>query len=119
MTDSIFLYQILPQYARLVYHIFRMKESSFSDLIQRAKEYLPKFYYTGFRGSFTTFGLPVVTHGNAAILKSYKIPERNGTYLIKQVVTDFGLGGIRQKINIHLRIDKGFTQDQLNAGVAG
>lgn len=88
-----------------------------ADLIKRAKEYLPKVYYTGFKGDFTTFGQPTVTHGNAAIIRDRVIPERNGTYLIKQVTTTFGTGGLRQKIATHLRIDQGFTASELNAGI--
>jgi hypothetical protein len=88
-----------------------------ADLLKRAKEYLPKFYYTGFRGTFTAFGQPTVTHGNCAIIRDRVIPERSGTYLIKQVSTSFGFGGIRQKIYLHLRIDTGYTQEQLNAGI--
>lgn len=91
-----------------------------AQLIDRARKYLPKLYYTGFRGSITTFGLPAVTHGNQGILRDRRIPERDGTYLIKQVATDFGLDiGIRQKITFHLRTDQGFTVSDLNAGVAG
>lgn len=89
------------------------------QLIDRAKKHLPKFYYTGFRGSFDTFGQPTVTHGNAAIIRDNKIPERNGTYLIKQVTTKFGVQGFRQKIALHTRIDQGFTISDLNAGVTG
>lgn len=87
-------------------------------LIQKAKEYLPKFYYTGFKGSFVTFGQPSVKHGDAAIIRDSVIPERNGTYLIKEVTKNMSLiGGYKQTILLHLRIDKGFTQDQLNAGI--
>lgn len=86
-------------------------------LIKKAKEYLPKFYYTGFKGSLVTFLQPFVRHGDAAIIRDKVLPERNGTYLIKQVTTTFGLSGGRQTIQLHLRIDQGYTQDQLNAGL--
>jgi hypothetical protein len=88
-----------------------------AELLKRAKEYLPKFYYTGFRGSFTTFIIPQVKHGNAAILRNKVIPEMSGTYLIKQVTTKFGMQGNRQEVMTHIRIDQGYTQDQLNAGI--
>lgn len=91
--------------------------TSEADLIKKATEYLPKFYYTGFKGSFLAFLQPYVRHGDAAIIRDKTLPEKNGTYLIKQVTTTFGLQGCRQNINLHLRIDKGYTQDQLNAGL--
>lgn len=88
-----------------------------ADLLKRAKEYLPKFYYTGFRGSFVTFAFPFVRHGNSVILRNKVIPEMAGTYLIKQVQTRFGMQGHRQNIMLHIRIDQGYTQSQLNAGI--
>lgn len=89
-----------------------------ADLTKRAKEYLPKFYYTGFKGSFTTFGQPAVKHGDGAIIQDPIIPERDGTYLVKQVTISWGVNlGIKQKVLLHLRIDKGYTQEQLNAGI--
>ena len=87
------------------------------ELTQRAKEYLPKFYYTGFKGMFTTFGRPFIRHGDAVIIRDNMLPERNGTYLVKQVVTSFGTGGLRQKILLHVRIDKGYTVQQINSGL--
>jgi hypothetical protein len=87
------------------------------QLLKRAKDYLPKFYYTGFRGAFVTFIIPQVNHGNAVILRNKAIPEMEGTYLVKQVKTTFGMQGNRQDIMLHLRIDQGYTQDQLNSGI--
>jgi|SRR6185369_2533937 len=87
------------------------------ELLQRALAAFPKFYYTGYRGSFTTFGLPFVKHGDAVIIEDNVFPERNGTYLVKQVTTTFGLSGLRQNILVHLRIDQGYTTSQLNAPI--
>lgn len=87
-------------------------------LIQKAKEYLPKVYYTGFKGSFISLGIPSMRHGDGVVLRDNQIPERNGTYLIKEVTKAMSnTGGYRQTIMLHIRIDKGFTQDQLNAGI--
>lgn len=94
--------------------------TNFDVLIQKAKEYLPNFYYTGFKGSFRAMGQPSMRHGDGVILQDNVIPERNGTYLIKEVTKTMSLsGGYKQNIMLHLRIDKGFTQDQLNAGIYG
>lgn len=86
-------------------------------VVQKAEEYLRKFYYTGFRGDFETFGQPQLRHGDAVITNDNVLPERNGTYLIKQVHTTFGINGIKQKVTVHLRIDTGFTVQQINAGL--
>ncbi len=91
--------------------------TSLAYLTKKAQEYLPKFYYTGFKGAFTTFGQPMMRHGDAAILVDKIQTERSGTYLIKQVSTSFGMGGFKQKILLHLRIDKGYTVEQINAGL--
>ena len=89
-----------------------------SYLESKAKEYLPKFYYTGWRGSFTTFGYPVVRHGDILSIQDNVIQERSGDYLVRQVSTKFGLStGIRQTIMLHLRTDQAYTQSQLNAGI--
>jgi hypothetical protein len=87
------------------------------QLIDAAMNHFNKNYYTGFRGGFTTFGLPYVRHGDAAQIQDKVIPERDGVYLIKQVSTSFGLHGLRQHVLLHLRIDKGYTVAQLNAGI--
>lgn len=87
------------------------------QILKRAMDYFPKFYYTGFRGSFNTFIFPSVKHGNAAIIKNKVIPEMEGTYLIKQVNTTFGMQGSKQNIMLHLRIDEGYTTEQLNNGL--
>jgi hypothetical protein len=89
------------------------------DLIKQAAATLPKYYYTGFRGNFTTFGKPTMSHGHAVILRSKKIKERQGVFAVKSVITEYGMRGFRQRIQLHQRIDQGFTQSDLNAGVLG
>jgi hypothetical protein len=76
-----------------------------NDLKTLALQWLPKLKYEGFYGSFTTFGQPMVRHGDAAVLRDAVIPERSGTYLIKAVTTTFGMNGFRQKVDLHMRID--------------
>lgn len=86
------------------------------ELIRRASIDLPKFYYSGFRGSFSTFGQPFARHGDIAILQDDILPERSGEYFIKQVTIPFGTGGLFQKIMLHLRVDEYSTNDQINTG---
>lgn len=90
--------------------------TSKDTLIQQAGTQLNKLYYEGFFGKFTTFGLPFVKHGDHAILRDDVLPERNGTYEIKEVVYRFGLGGYRQDISVDIRID-GISNTLLSQGL--
>lgn len=56
-------------------------------------------------GDFTAFGEPSVKHGDTVNLTSRKFPEREGVFLIKKVVKSFGLGGYRQVITLHTKLD--------------
>jgi hypothetical protein len=77
---------------------------SLADLIKQAKNEYSKFYYTGFKGKFTTFGLPYVKHGDNIVLVDNILPERNGTYKVKGVKYTGGVGGLRQEIELHYKI---------------
>lgn len=77
---------------------------SVDDLKRTINAFLEQMNYTGYYGSFTTFLEPKVTHGDYAILNSYKYPERKGKYLIKSVTTSFGVDGGRQQIELERRI---------------
>ncbi len=77
---------------------------------------LRKFYYEGFTGKFTTFGIPFVKHGDSVILQDNVLPERNGEYLVKSVDRTFGQGGYRQTIELHLKLSI-FSQAQINNGL--
>lgn len=54
---------------------------------------LTEYHYNGYVGSFTTFLEPSVTVGDYAVMASYAMPERNGTYLIKSVKKGIRLSG--------------------------
>lgn len=74
------------------------------QLISLAQSELKKYYYSGFRGKFTTFIVPFVRQGdNARILDSI-LPERNGLYKIKSVKYTAGTGGLRQEIELDFQI---------------
>lgn len=75
-----------------------------SQLLDRAKREFERVKYEGYYGSFTTFGSPFVRHNDAAILVSDKLPEKDGTYLIKKVVYRFGMSGYRQEITLDAKI---------------
>ena len=74
------------------------------DLEDLATPQLRKYYYTGLRGTFTTFGLPYVKHGDAINLVDHVLPERNGTYMVRGVKYTGGTGGLRQEIELDFKI---------------
>lgn len=77
---------------------------------------LRKFYYTGYSGTFTTFGMPSVKHGDEVVIRDSVLPERDGAYLVKGVKKSFGMGGFRQEIELHLKLSV-FTKQQIAQGL--
>ncbi|RYD57021.1 MAG: hypothetical protein EOP56_09445 [Sphingobacteriales bacterium] len=73
-------------------------------MIMISKERLMKYYYDGFSGSFTTFGLPFVKHGDTVNLTDDIMPERNGRYKVKQVGYNGGVNGLRQTISLDYKL---------------
>jgi hypothetical protein len=87
---------------RKTFHFLEAKTTA--DLIKLAKTSLEKYYYTGFKGSFVTFGTPAVDFGDNAIIINDLLPEQNGTYKIKAVDVSGGVNGYRQKIELDYKI---------------
>lgn len=50
-----------------------------------AQQWIKENKYTGYRGEVETFGEPIMRHGDRAKITSTKLPERDGTFLIKKV----------------------------------
>ena len=50
-----------------------------------AKEWIAENKYTGYKGEIETFGEPIIKHGDRVKLTSVKLPERDGTFLVKKV----------------------------------
>lgn len=76
-----------------------------ATLITEAQNQLKKYYYTGFRGKFTTFGIPYVKQGDNVILQDKVLPERNGTYKVKGVEYKGGTEGLRQVIQLDFKFN--------------
>lgn len=66
---------------------------------------LKKYFYTGFRGSFTTFAIPTVQSGDNIWIEDPVLPERSGHFRVKEVEYDGGTDGQRQKITIDYKLD--------------
>lgn len=76
-----------------------------SKLIQLAQDELKKYYYNGFKGKFTTFGVPFVRQGDNVDISDKILPERNGVYKVKSVEYKLSVdGGLRQVIELDYRI---------------
>jgi hypothetical protein len=74
-------------------------------LIKVAKEQLLRYYFDGYRGTFTTFGMPFVKQGDNAQIDDKLLPERNGTYKIKSVGYKLSAdNGLRQVIELDYKI---------------
>jgi hypothetical protein len=78
------------------------------DMDSYLLEELPLIVYTGYHGSFTTFGDSIaenqgglVQHGDTIELKSKKSPEKDGKYVVKSVNLYFGINGYRQTIELY------------------
>lgn len=77
-----------------------------AELTKMATQSLGKLNYEGFRGKFTTFGLPLVVQGDRVNLIDNILPERTGKYFVKSVDYSGGFSlGLRQEIEVELRID--------------
>lgn len=77
-----------------------------AELKRQAEKKLPFLKYEGFRGSFKTFAIPFVKHGDSVRLVDEVIPERNGIYLVKKVeFIDSNDEGLMQEIHLDIRIN--------------
>jgi hypothetical protein len=97
--------------------LFYADGNTLEGLKKFAAARLNRLYYEGFRGTFTTFGLPFVQHGDQIQFTDYVLPERNGIYFVKSVVRTYGMSGYRQKIEIDLRIDGVLNKQDLDNGI--
>lgn len=73
-------------------------------LFQMGVNDLKKYYYTGFKGKFTTFAMPYVRQGDNVMIKDPILPERNGKYKVKGVEYSGGVNGHRQTVILDYKI---------------
>ncbi len=78
-------------------HYYNLTEKQLRDIATRE---IPKYKFTGFRGSFVTFGDKKISHGDVIQLRSLKFPEQNGFYFVDSSTTSFGQNGFRQNIEL-------------------
>jgi hypothetical protein len=87
---------------RRTLHFYNLKSKE--ELKRRAEEELAKYKFTGYRGSFETFGEPFVRHGDKVLIKDSLFGHEEGHYLVKKVNTEWGTGGYRQKIELDRKL---------------
>lgn len=77
-----------------------------NKLIEQGTNKLRQYYYTGFKGKFTAFGLPYIRFGDNVDLLDKELPERNGRYKVKSVIYKGGVGGLRQEVELDYMIGR-------------
>lgn len=82
-----------------------LQAKTVKQLADLAEAELRKYYYTGFKGNFTTFGAPHVVFGDNAQLENDILPEQSGLYKIKGVDYSGGVDGERQKITLDYKLN--------------
>lgn len=77
---------------------YNLDEKSLREI---ASTELDKLKYTGYRGTFTTFGTPVYHHGDVCEIIDDKYPERSGKFWVDSVKTIISHdAGIKQTIEL-------------------
>lgn len=84
-----------PDGEQRTYHYYDKKADEINHI---ASQELERLKYTGYRGKATIFGYPQIRHGDIAELGDPFFPEKDGSYIIKSVDTNFGMNGFRQTI---------------------
>jgi hypothetical protein len=83
---------------------FHYYDISVSEAKKMLEGEMERLRYTGYRGSFVTFGKPDIRHGDVVEITDPIYPERAGRYLVKSVKTTFGQGGYRQFCELESKI---------------
>lgn len=83
------------------YHLYNSDKAAMTEY---ANKKLTEVKYTGYSGSFETFGEPYIRPGDIANLVSKKLPERDGNYLVTSVRRTLGMGGYRQEPEIGAKV---------------
>ncbi len=79
--------------------------SNKAQLKTLAENELKKLKFEGYRGSFETFGVPVLAHSETVLLFDNRYQERDGQgYLVDRVKTSWGVNGYRQNVEINRRV---------------
>jgi hypothetical protein len=83
-------------------HFYNIKSEEALKAI--ANQELDKFKYSGYSGTLTTFGYPLISFGDKLKIVDKLYKDRSGIYLVKSVKMKFGVNGFRQEIEIEGKI---------------
>jgi hypothetical protein len=78
-------------------HFYNLQRPALKALAMKEAE---KLYYSGYRGSLTTFGLPIVRMGDIVELTDERYPDNSGSYWVDAVNVTAGLQGFRRQISL-------------------
>jgi len=84
--------------------LFYPNISTAKELFELGKNELSKYYYNGFKGNFTTFGIPYVQFGDDIVIKDRIMPDRNGKYKVRGVKYSGGINGHRQVVTLDYKL---------------
>jgi hypothetical protein len=85
-------------------HTLHYVELSKAELQRIVDAEINKLKFDGYKGDFTTFGIPLAAPGDKAFLIDKTYPERNGSFLIQGVKTTFGVNGYRNNITLERKL---------------
>ena len=75
-----------------------------ATLAKMGADELIKYYYEGFKGTFTTFAIPDTRLGDYIKIVDIVLPDRAGYYVVKGVEKSGGIAGGRQKITLAYKL---------------
>lgn len=76
-----------------------------ADQLQKiATAEINKLLYEGYKGTFTTFGVPIINPGDKASINDPVYPDHDGVYLVLSVKTTFGANGFRREIELERKL---------------
>ena len=73
---------------------------SLAELTSLANEAIKNMKYDGYRGSFTSKGIPYITHGMVADIVDERYPERQGKYFVDSVSINYDSNGFNREIEL-------------------
>lgn len=91
----------LSAYNVRTYHEYNVNRDT---LVKNAEAAFSEISQTGIEGDLVVFGDYGLTAGCKVKLTDNLNPERNGTYVVSEVVTTFGTHGYRQKLKIPYKL---------------
>jgi len=87
-----------------VTHSWNIPERTEAEIKKTITDNIDKYIWTGFTGSFLTFLEPLVRHTDTVDIIDINHTEREGGYMVSEVVTNFGTGGGRQEITLRNKV---------------